>query len=144
MHLNTRAARRRANANGVYCATPQSPAEQALSICFATREPLAFASRLAATCSIDPDYLYRTVSEAREKHEEKHRALEALSELAMRADVLRHLSPHLSEADYAYLHTELCTFGEPHRERIRKAMRELGLGHFWEDVVVYSQRSRAR
>ena len=111
--------------------------ERNLQTLYATRDPDDFAANLAIWAKLPLVRVQHEVAYTRATHEESHRALECLSELAMRAMVLRRLSTMCSEAQYNALHVELCTFNASTRARLVRAMRQIGLRNvFWEDVVL--------
>lgn len=117
----------------------------ALSVTYVTRDPLAFAAELSHQISIPVARLTSIVQEASVAHEERHRALEAVSELALRATILRNIckeNGELDEETYSHLHFELCVFNVENSIRLMRSLRSLGLPlqFGWEDVVVHSQR----
>ena len=113
-----------------------------LATTFATRDADAFAKALAASCSVDAAALVRITTDARVAHEEMHRALECLSELALRAVIFRAMAARLTGDEFTRLHSDLCVLRPDAGRRLTAALRVLGIPRpfFWEDVVLHAHR----
>lgn len=104
---------------------------------FASRDPEAFVGALAAHCDVPAARLARTVRGALALHQARHLALEFLSELSLRAAVLRGVCADVSEAEYAVLHDKMCGINEQTQRRLACELQSVGLPpFFWEDVVL--------
>tara|TARA_Y100000748_G_scaffold208623_1_gene174806 strand:- start:1145 stop:1495 length:351 start_codon:yes stop_codon:yes gene_type:complete len=108
-----------------------------LTTTFASRSASQFVLELQKECKVPQPDLERATRLALEAHVESHLALEFLSELALRASVLRHISAMIGEAEYGALHDALCTINVATQSRLVRALGRVGLPAFyWEDVVL--------
>ena len=104
---------------------------------YATRSPDAFAKVLSEFAGLPESDTLRSTKQALSAHEETHLAFEFLSELSMRARVLRALLPMLNQGQYDRLLSELCVVGVATQPRLRSALTRVGVGpqFYWEDIV---------
>ena len=104
-----------------------------LGTVFASRSPEAFARALEKH-GVPGWQAEEATRAALAAHSEAHLALEFLSELRLRACILR----RLGRVDgYDALHGALCTMDAATQRRLRAALRGMAIPDFyWEDVVL--------
>jgi len=110
---------------------------------YATRNPSAFATLLADVARIPESETLSATTRALSEHEEVHLAFEYLSELSMRARVLKALLPKIDERYYDHILLELCTVADSTQPRLKGVLSRAGIGaHFyWEDIVTRTMQN---